>query len=243
MGLFGGVERCCACLRQRLKNTLRARRSRGREFFKCAECLRENRPASPIHARLWRREYWRANAEHLQRERRRRYKEQRDRIAAREKASRIRRRDQDPEAFRAQRRVKKKRYKIAHPEPTPACREMFRRAKRARRARKRGAITKPIPPNFLALAIAAFGGCAYCGCALDGSGKTTDLDHFVPLSRGGAHAPYNLVPACKRCNTRKSARDPFEFLHDLGTDFTRYNRSLDKSALLCLIDAAPLEAG
>lgn len=46
------------------------------------------------------------------------------------------------------------------------------------------------------------GCCAYCG-------KWTprpDMDHVVPLARGGRHAPANIVPACSSCNLSK-----FEF--------------------------------
>lgn len=47
--------------------------------------------------------------------------------------------------------------------------------------------------------LAAHGGlCAYC---LVAPGKT--MDHVLPLSRGGVHAPHNVVPACKRCNCSK----------------------------------------
>lgn len=44
--------------------------------------------------------------------------------------------------------------------------------------------------------------CAYCDL------RTSDLtqDHVVPLIRGGRHAPANIVPACRLCNSRKSSR-------------------------------------
>ncbi len=35
------------------------------------------------------------------------------------------------------------------------------------------------------------------------SRKTFTLDHLVPLSRGGAHAAFNLAVAHRRCNSRK----------------------------------------
>lgn len=40
--------------------------------------------------------------------------------------------------------------------------------------------------------------CAYCGA----EGKLAQ-DHVVPVSRGGAHEPSNIVPACKPCNSSK----------------------------------------
>lgn len=48
-----------------------------------------------------------------------------------------------------------------------------------------------------------FGGrCAYCGVRPD----LLCMDHVVPLSRGGRHAPSNIVPACSPCNNTKAAR-------------------------------------
>jgi 5-methylcytosine-specific restriction endonuclease McrA len=73
-----------------------------------------------------------------------------------------------------------------------------------RRARMQGRIT---PEQWLAV-IAAWGDrCAYCG-----AGGPLQMDHFVPLARGGVHELHNVVPACERCNKSKCARDPWEFL-------------------------------
>ncbi len=43
--------------------------------------------------------------------------------------------------------------------------------------------------------------CAYCGCELNS--ETITVDHKVPLSRGGANYIWNVVPACKTCNSKK----------------------------------------
>jgi 5-methylcytosine-specific restriction endonuclease McrA len=40
----------------------------------------------------------------------------------------------------------------------------------------------------------------------------TELDHVIPLVRGGSNGPENLVPACKSCNSSKQAKLPEEFL-------------------------------
>ena len=45
------------------------------------------------------------------------------------------------------------------------------------------------------------GPCAYCGT----SGRL-QLDHVIPLSRGGRHAIGNLVAACLSCNDSKNAK-------------------------------------
>jgi len=43
--------------------------------------------------------------------------------------------------------------------------------------------------------------CAYCP-----SFGPLEMDHVVPLSKGGIHHKSNIVPACKPCNSRKGAR-------------------------------------
>lgn len=53
--------------------------------------------------------------------------------------------------------------------------------------------------------IAEFDGCcAYCGVKPD----KLEMDHIVPLSRGGQHTKSNIVPACFNCNRSKGARTP-----------------------------------
>jgi 5-methylcytosine-specific restriction endonuclease McrA len=48
----------------------------------------------------------------------------------------------------------------------------------------------------------SYGGkCVYCGS------PGTQQDHVVPLSRGGAHAPDNVVPCCQSCNRSKSDKE------------------------------------
>lgn len=42
--------------------------------------------------------------------------------------------------------------------------------------------------------------CAYCGVRAE----RLDMDHVIPLSRGGRHAIANILPACPNCNRRKS---------------------------------------
>lgn len=54
--------------------------------------------------------------------------------------------------------------------------------------------------------VARFGGlCAYCG-----KERKLTLEHVVPISRGGLHAPDNIVPACGSCNYRKRNKLPEE---------------------------------
>ena len=56
--------------------------------------------------------------------------------------------------------------------------------------------------------------CPYCGKDQYRVGirDKIEVDHFVPISKGGQNVPWNLVPICKSCNRKKSARLPKEFL-------------------------------
>lgn len=51
--------------------------------------------------------------------------------------------------------------------------------------------------------------CAYCDA------RATHLDHVHPLSKGGADAAHNIVPACAGCNLSKGAKT----LADWATTF------------------------
>lgn len=48
--------------------------------------------------------------------------------------------------------------------------------------------------------------CAYCG-----SSEEMTIDHFIPISKGGADALFNLIPACRSCNSRKNKFDALEW--------------------------------
>ncbi|WP_443078263.1 HNH endonuclease [Streptomyces sp. SP17KL33] len=67
-----------------------------------------------------------------------------------------------------------------------------------RRARKRNVPHEPYSRSDI---FTRWGGsCAYCDAPAE------HLDHVHPLSKGGADAPHNLVPACAPCNLSKGAR-------------------------------------
>lgn len=46
------------------------------------------------------------------------------------------------------------------------------------------------------------GFCVYCGCN-ELSNERLQIDHFIPLSRGGVNQARNLVAACQSCNAEK----------------------------------------
>jgi 5-methylcytosine-specific restriction endonuclease McrA len=71
--------------------------------------------------------------------------------------------------------------------------------------------------------------CVYCGAPLEIESAT--LDHVLPLCKGGAHAPGNLVSACGGCNRLKGDMFPHEFFARYpwaGVNFIRYARAVHR---------------
>ena len=69
----------------------------------------------------------------------------------------------------------------------------------------------PIPETVRAMVLLRDGyQCAYCG--KHGERADLTLDHVTPWSRGGSDDASNLVAACRRCNSKKGARTPEEWL-------------------------------
>ena len=79
--------------------------------------------------------------------------------------------------------------------------------RRRRRPARRRAIPRDHIPRAVRQAIYRRDGfaCRYCG---RGRSQTIrlELDHFVPVARGGTDDPANLVTACFDCNRAKGAR-------------------------------------
>lgn len=81
------------------------------------------------------------------------------------------------------------RYNAAHPEKS-----------QAERARRRGAPGSGLTlDQWLEIVEAFRERCAYCDELTQ-----LEIEHVVPLSKGGRHAPENIVPACGPCNKQKS---------------------------------------
>lgn len=55
----------------------------------------------------------------------------------------------------------------------------------------------------------ASGKCFYCHKKF--KFKELTMDHLVPLARGGQSTKDNLVPCCKKCNTKKKSMLPLEW--------------------------------
>jgi 5-methylcytosine-specific restriction endonuclease McrA len=49
-------------------------------------------------------------------------------------------------------------------------------------------------------------------CVVCGSSEKIEVDHILPLSRGGAHSINNLQPLCRFCNASKGSKTMEEWL-------------------------------
>lgn len=61
--------------------------------------------------------------------------------------------------------------------------------------------------------------CYWCKKNIPKGNRKRQVDHVRPLSKGGAHALYNLVPSCPKCNHKKNAKLPEEFSGQHFIDF------------------------
>lgn len=147
------------------------------------------------------------------------YARNRDRIIA-ERAAKPKRPRVSPEQIKARKREALKRYKQRHREKILADNRAYAKKRqplvRAQRclnqskykARKKAASGAGITLEQWSEICGAFGNaCAYCFKALP-----LEMDHFIALSRGGAHDASNIVPACKSCNSQKRNSTVFFWL-------------------------------
>ena len=66
--------------------------------------------------------------------------------------------------------------------------------------------------------------CAYCGVD-----APLQADHRVPLCRGGMHDVENILPACGRCNRRKSTMSEVEFRSRLANEGEKRRKMGDEA--------------
>jgi 5-methylcytosine-specific restriction endonuclease McrA len=84
-------------------------------------------------------------------------------------------------------------------------RQLRRITTQRRIARLKGALGKPFTVDQWAQKVRrSHWRCTYCHRKL--TRKTLEMDHRIPLARGGKHELKNLVPACRSCNARKGAK-------------------------------------
>lgn len=90
--------------------------------------------------------------------------------------------------------------------------DLVRAVKRNYRSRRRSQVEGADFGAIWAWERSALKVCAYCG---EGCARGYHVDHYIPLSKGGAHRPDNLRIACAECNLRKSNLWPEQFMQRL----------------------------
>lgn len=116
----------------------------------------------------------------------------------------------------------KKAYAAAHPDRMKKAREAWEKAHpeknrvkvqnyKARKRRNGGSLS---PDIFERLYKFQRGKCAVCKVDLK---KTShQLDHIIPLARGGKNTDSNTQLTCPTCNQKKHAKDPIRFMQEMG---------------------------
>lgn len=92
--------------------------------------------------------------------------------------------------------------------------EKYRAHRRNRKARARNAEGSFTHEDVAALYVKQDGCCYWCSVDL---GDRYEVDHYIPLAKGGTNNPDNLVLACQTCNASKGAKMPDEFRAYLET--------------------------
>ena len=71
------------------------------------------------------------------------------------------------------------------------------------------------------------GRCSYCGA------QATEIDHIISKSKGGSNSTYNLTPACRSCNKKKSNLSLKEFGKLMNKDYSNLEpKKLPKDAAI-----------
>lgn len=85
--------------------------------------------------------------------------------------------------------------------------------RRNRRAKEFDANGSHSPTDVAAIFLAQKGKCAYCRKKVK---EKYEVDHIVPLAKGGANDKSNLQITCPKCNREKGSRDPLFHARMLG---------------------------
>ena len=119
----------------------------------------------------------------------------------------------EKQAIRARRHYKNNRIKIvsnvaAWKQNNPLQTKLHRRIdthRRRMRVKENGGVF--IPDDVISQKTKQNNLCYWCGEKLE----KWEIDHYIPLSRGGSNSPDNIVIACPACNRSKHNRMPWEW--------------------------------
>lgn len=112
--------------------------------------------------------------------------------------------DKTRDARLAYRKARSARLRAERDERFLANEAMNRMRRRARL--KKADVRRITPRDWTRLVARQRGCCFYCG-----ESSRLEVEHVIPISRGGRHAIGNIVGACRSCNARKHAKLIMEF--------------------------------
>lgn len=167
---------------ERYREYSRARRVRDLEHARELDRKRTARPERREYRKRYTRAYREANAERLQAEKRAWYEANRERLRQKSKETSREWARRNPDRVRA---------------------SALRRIARKKNAPGTHHTAADVRSQFKAQR----GLCYWCKIKLE----KYEVDHVVPLARGGSNGKENIVCACRPCNRRKGAKMPAEF--------------------------------
>lgn len=103
-------------------------------------------------------------------------------------------------------------YRAKYPERKKSSQKKYQskaevKSQRAATQRVRGLQAEGnLPPDAYGFIIATYGACLRCN-----STNKLQVDHVVPLARGGEHSLWNLQVLCQTCNISKGARSDADY--------------------------------
>jgi len=102
-------------------------------------------------------------------------------------------------------RYERQKERLKDPKRRDKSRESARRSEARRRAVKKSGIADFISMQEITSLIEDFNNSCYICTTEFGASIELQIDHYMPISKGGLHTLANLKPACSDCNRRKNA--------------------------------------
>ena len=172
--------------REYLKKYREENKERIKELHK--KWCEDNKEKVKEHKKKWREE----NKEKLKEGKKKWYEENKEKIIEQSK----RYREENKETIREW----KKKYFLTNPYAKKT-------QKHRRRARQKNASGYSTKEQIQARFDYHGNKCYYCG----DSSSRLEIEHRIPLARGGSNWPANIVPACNHCNNKKHTKTEREF--------------------------------